>query len=89
MIIPITVHMHAMCSSGSYEMNVATWRPAGTRLVDRMKRFFVGGPPEVDDISYVACPKDFNVRNCVILHNLAKVEQCRIHVGHTLESIWV
>lgn len=48
-------------NTGSYEMNIATWKPAGRRLLDRMRRFFVGGPPEVDDITYVACPRDFNV----------------------------
>ena len=31
-----------------------------------MKRFFVGGPPELDDITYVACPKDFHVHALVV-----------------------
>ena len=56
-----TIAHHISMYPGSYEMNVDTWRPAGTRLVDRMRRFFVGGPPEVNDISYVAYPKDFSV----------------------------
>lgn len=47
--------------TGSYEMDVATWRPTGRRFTDRLKRFFIGGPPEVDDITYVACRKDFKV----------------------------
>jgi len=45
-------------------MGVATWRPTGRRMLDKMKRFFIGGPPELDDISYVAFPKDFHV--CII-----------------------
>ena len=38
-----------------------TWRPAGSRILDKMKRFFTGGAPEIDDVSYVAIPKDFKV----------------------------
>ena len=56
-IIPLS----DMCT-GSYEMDVATWRPTGRRFTDRLMRFFIGGPPEVDDITYVACRKDFKVR---------------------------
>lgn len=47
--------------TGSYEQDVVTWRPTGSRVVDRMRRFFIGGTPEIDDITYVACPRDFNV----------------------------
>lgn len=45
---------------GSYEMDVSTWRPVGRGLVDKMKRFFIGGPPEIDDITYVACPRELH-----------------------------
>ena len=38
-----------------------TWRPTGRKVVDRMRRFFIGGTPEIDDITFVACPRDFNV----------------------------
>ena len=42
-------------------MCVPTWRPAGKRIIDKMKRFFVGGAPQIDDVSYVAVPRDFKV----------------------------
>ena len=54
-------HVCAYAALGSYELPVSTWRPAGSRILDKMKRFFVGGAPEIDDISYVAVPKDFKV----------------------------
>lgn len=46
---------------GAHELTVNTWRPSGFRVLDKMKRFFVGGVPEIDDISYVAQPRDFQV----------------------------
>ena len=42
-------------------MCVQTWRPAGRRILDKMRRFFVGGAPQIDDVSYVATPKNFQV----------------------------
>jgi len=49
------------CQPGAHELTVNTWRPSGFRVLDKMKRFFVGGAPEIDDISYVAQPRDFQV----------------------------
>ena len=48
-------------AAGSYELCVHTWRPAGRRILDKMRRFFTGGSPEIDDVSYIATPKDFQV----------------------------
>ena len=49
---------------GSYDITVHTWRPSGHRVVDKMRRFFVGGAPRIDDVSYIATPRDFQV-SCV------------------------
>ena len=56
----------ALCSilyytTGVYEVGVHTWRPSGSRVVDRLKRFFVGGGNELSDISYITKPPDFDV----------------------------
>ena len=42
-------------------MTINTWRPSGHRVVDKLKRFFVGGGPELEDLSYIAQPSGFNV----------------------------
>ena len=46
---------------GFHDVCVQTWRPAGRRILDKMRRFFVGGAPQIDDVSYVATPKNFQV----------------------------
>ena len=46
---------------GLYDLSIETWRPVGRPIIDQMKRFFMGGPPDIDDITYVATPKDFQV----------------------------
>ena len=67
LFIYVCIHGNAIiiCLStvtvGSYELCVHTWRPAGRRILDKMRRFFVGGSPEIDDVSYIATPKDFQV----------------------------
>jgi Meckel syndrome type 1 protein len=38
---------------------LATWKPAGN-INERMHTFFVGGAPELDDITYLATPAGFN-----------------------------
>ena len=51
---------HLTCQ-GVHEVVVNTWRPSGFRVLDKLKRFFVGGAPQIDDISYVTQPTDFQV----------------------------
>lgn len=50
-----------MVHAGTYDLTVPTWRPIGTHVVDKMRRFFVGGAPEIEDVSYAAVPRDFEV----------------------------
>ena len=51
---------------GVYELAVETWRPTGHRVVDRLRRFFVGGATELSDIAYVTRPSDFEVISSVL-----------------------
>lgn len=34
------------------------WRPRGDSIIYELRRFFIGGSPELADISYVAVPSD-------------------------------
>lgn len=37
-------------------MTVTTWRPIGNGLVPKMRRFFIGGSPELEDATFVKQP---------------------------------
>ena len=49
--------------------------------MDKMKRFFIGGAPEIDDVSYIAVPKDFKVR--VQKYSAHTISLCRVQVHNT------
>ena len=53
--------MCAHVSTGVHELTVETWRPSGHSVVERLRRFFVGGATELNDISYITRPSDFEV----------------------------
>ncbi|XP_005986924.1 Meckel syndrome type 1 protein [Latimeria chalumnae] len=44
---------------GSHTMTCPTWRPIQTGTVSELRRFFIGGSPELEDISYVRVPGTF------------------------------
>ncbi|OQV16266.1 Meckel syndrome type 1 protein [Hypsibius exemplaris] len=46
-------------SAGNETTIVHTWRPVGDGIISQLRRFFIGGCPELDDISYVSVPSDF------------------------------
>lgn len=50
---------------GVHELAVETWRPTGHRVVDRLRRFFVGGATELSDIAYVTRSSEFEVISSV------------------------
>lgn len=52
--------MFAMVS-GCHKMTCQTWRPIQTGTVAELRRFFIGGAPELEDISYVRIPGTFKV----------------------------
>jgi hypothetical protein len=42
--------------AGTHDITVNTWRPTGNGLVPKMRRFFIGGSPELEDVTYVKQP---------------------------------
>ena len=44
---------------------MATWRPTGSAVLDRLRRFFVGGATKLSDITYISRPSDSEVRTVV------------------------
>ncbi|CAF0929463.1 unnamed protein product [Rotaria sordida] len=46
-------------SPGFYNEHLSCWRPRGNSIYDELRRFYIGGSPELEDISYVAIPKLF------------------------------
>ena len=46
---------------GSHDLTLHTWRPAGRGVVDQLRLHFVGGAQQINDLSYVACPRDLQV----------------------------
>lgn len=47
--------------TGSHTLTVSTWRPMELGTVAELRRFFIGGSLELEDISYVRIPGTFKV----------------------------
>ncbi|XP_023228686.1 Meckel syndrome type 1 protein-like [Centruroides sculpturatus] len=45
-------HMVLPSEPGSYSMNLATWRPITHDNIGNLRRFFIGGSTELEDITY-------------------------------------
>ncbi|XP_038058674.1 Meckel syndrome type 1 protein-like [Patiria miniata] len=41
---------------GTHTVEVQTWRPSGQHAFNNLRRFFIGGSPELEDPTYVAVP---------------------------------
>ena len=48
--------------SGKHVVTCHTWRPLQAGTVSGLRRFFIGGSPELEDHSYVRVPGTFKVR---------------------------
>lgn len=46
---------------GKHTITCHTWRPLQTGTVSALRRFFIGGSPELEDLSYVRIPGTFKV----------------------------
>ncbi|XP_073472683.1 tectonic-like complex member MKS1 [Aquarana catesbeiana] len=44
---------------GMHEIAAQTWRPVELGIVSELRRFFIGGSPELEDIAYVRTPGTF------------------------------
>lgn len=53
--------MFCVCVSGTQTITCHTWRPLQTGTVSALRRFFIGGSPELEDHSYVRIPGTFKV----------------------------
>ena len=42
--------------TGSYTLEVDTWRPIGNGQIPEMRRFFIGGSSELEDPTYSQIP---------------------------------
>lgn len=57
----ICVFCLCVCVTGQHEVTCHTWRPLQTGTVSALRRFFIGGSPELEDLSYVRVPGTFKV----------------------------
>ncbi|KAL4630897.1 Meckel syndrome type 1 protein isoform X3 [Arapaima gigas] len=48
---------------GSHTLTCSTWRPLQCGTTAELRRFFIGGTPELEDISYVRVPSTFKGRH--------------------------
>ncbi|KFP33993.1 Meckel syndrome type 1 protein, partial [Colius striatus] len=46
-------------SPGPYRFTIPTWRPVELGTVAELRRFFIGGSPELEDITYTRIPSTF------------------------------
>lgn len=51
-------------SPGMHTITVSTWRPLSASPIGEMRRFFIGGSPQLEDPSFVGIPSNFKV--CVM-----------------------
>ncbi|ELU09204.1 hypothetical protein CAPTEDRAFT_157534 [Capitella teleta] len=49
------------CRPGVHREDVHCWRPAGQSAVSELRRFFIGGSPELEDVTYAAKPSTFDI----------------------------
>ena len=50
------MHLSTFFPTGSYTLEVDTWRPIGNGPVPEMRRFFIGGSPELEEPTYPMIP---------------------------------
>lgn len=46
-------------SPGVHVLTIPTWRPVELGTVAEMRRFFIGGSPELEDLTYIRIPSTF------------------------------
>eukprot|EP00070_Physeter_catodon_P048184 XP_028355078.1 Meckel syndrome type 1 protein isoform X1 [Physeter catodon] len=56
--VPFPAPFSSSCT-GSYTLTVSTWRPLELGPVAELRRFFIGGSLELEDLSYVRMPGTF------------------------------
>lgn len=51
---------------GKHAQSVQSWRPAGPPVTGQMRRHFIGGAPELEDMSYVGIPAEQHATDSVL-----------------------
>lgn len=51
---------------GKHAQSVPSWRPAGPPVTGQMRRHFIGGAPELEDLSYVGIPAEQHANDSVL-----------------------
>ncbi|TRY71762.1 hypothetical protein TCAL_09722, partial [Tigriopus californicus] len=46
--------------AGSYDLKIDTWRPVLPNLSNDLRRYFIGGTPELEDLAYAGVPGDLD-----------------------------
>ena len=46
---------------GRHRETLQCWRPLGSAVTSQLRRFFIGGSPELEDPTYTAIPSTFQV----------------------------
>ncbi|KAK2175308.1 hypothetical protein NP493_736g04038 [Ridgeia piscesae] len=52
-------YMTLPCNPGVFRMNIHCWRPAGRSCISNLRRFFIGGSPELEDPLATSVPSAF------------------------------
>jgi hypothetical protein len=63
-------------SIGFYDEHLSCWRPRGNSIFNELRRFFIGGSTELEDISYVAIPKLFDSEKVTCHLNKKRDHDC-------------
>ena len=50
-----------LSNAGSTTEILHTWRPTGGNAESQLRRYFIGGGSELEDLSYASIPQDFKV----------------------------
>ncbi|XP_041350207.1 Meckel syndrome type 1 protein-like [Gigantopelta aegis] len=56
-------YMQIPTKPGVSKHTINCWRPVGNSVVDRLRRFFIGGSPELEDPTYTFVPSTFEGSN--------------------------
>lgn len=57
----VTAKLSSCPGLGFHTLTIPTWRPVELGTVAELRRFFIGGSPELEDITYVRVPSTFKV----------------------------
>ncbi len=78
-------------------VHVNCWRPVGRSCVSELRRFFVGGTPELEDPTYVAVPSTFDVSTTPVFFVFGRTDESgtapwspvRVYVSWKKPSPWL